>query len=94
MTGISITADEKRWRAENDARTLAEANVIKKDPSRLQAAADAAQRMVEEQQKEAAAMRSVARSKTKQNSTSQTQKQKRTSAAKSNTNFNVFQRLS
>jgi len=51
---------EKEWRAERDARTLAEAKVIMADPKRHKAAMEAAARMSAEQMAEAKAMRSVA----------------------------------
>jgi len=57
---IPISADERKWRAQDDARTLAQANVIKQDQQRLAAAKAEARRMAEEQAKEAAAMRGVA----------------------------------
>jgi hypothetical protein len=57
---MPITEEEKRWRAEEDARILAEAKVIQSDQQRLEAARAEAQRMADEKQKEAKAMRSVA----------------------------------
>ena len=57
----SLSADEKRWRAESDARTLAEANVITGDSTRLKAARAAAKRMAAEQMKYASAMQKVAK---------------------------------
>lgn len=54
-----LTVEEKRWQAESDARTLANAKVITNDPARLQAATNAAQQMADEQSKEAKAMRNV-----------------------------------
>ena len=63
MSSYPVTAEDKRWRAESDARTLAEATVIQKDAQRMKAATEAAARMAEEQRKEAAAMTSVARRK-------------------------------
>jgi hypothetical protein len=56
-----MTEEERRWAAESDARALAEANVIRNDPSRLQAAQEAAKAMAAEETKKAAAMRTVAR---------------------------------
>ncbi|HBR34522.1 MAG TPA: hypothetical protein DD734_07805 [Firmicutes bacterium] len=61
----SISADEKRWRAESDARALAEANVITGDSARLKAAQAAAKRMAEEQVKQAKSMQKVAKTETK-----------------------------
>ena len=43
---ISMSADEKRWRAESDARTLSEALDIQKDSKRMAAAKKAAQDMI------------------------------------------------
>ena len=63
-----ISAEEKRWQAEQDARTLAEADVIRKTPSRLTAAVREAKVMATDAKKQAAAMGKVARitrSKTK-----------------------------
>ena len=45
---------------ENDARTLAEANVIQNDPERLKGAQNAATRIADEETKRASAMRKVA----------------------------------
>ena len=58
-----LSAQDKRWRAEEDARTLAETRVIVKDRERLTAAREAAQRMADEQAEKAKAMRTVANSK-------------------------------
>lgn len=56
----AITADEKRWRAESDAHTLAEADIIRNDKERLEAATEAAKKMAEEQLQRAASMKHVA----------------------------------
>lgn len=58
-----LSAQDKRWRAEEDARTLAETRVIVKDAERLTAAREAATRMAAEQTEKAKAMRTVANSK-------------------------------
>lgn len=55
-----MSAEDKKWQAENDARTLAEAEVIKNDSSRLKAAQNAAKGMAKEKQDEASAMSNVA----------------------------------
>jgi len=55
-----MTEDEKRWQAESDARTLANSDVIKADPDRLQAAGTAAEKMAEDELQEAIAMKKVA----------------------------------
>lgn len=80
----SLPEDEKRWRSESDAQTLAEANVINGDGERRRRAAEAAQKMADEKAKDAAAMRNVA-GRRKGNSSKQikrrrTQKSRDTSA--------------
>ena len=55
----AILASEKKWAAENDARTLAEAEAIKKDSPRLKAAAREAKKMVDEEMIKAKALRKV-----------------------------------
>jgi len=44
-----LSADEKKWKAESDARTIVEAAAIQADPERLKAAQEAAKRMAEEE---------------------------------------------
>lgn len=56
----SMTAQEKQWQAESDARTLAESQVIMKDPKRLAAAAKKAQEIAKKQAQDAKAMEKVA----------------------------------
>ena len=51
---------DAKWRAECDARTLAEAQQIMLDKKRVGAATKAANKMAKEKQKEAAAMSKVA----------------------------------
>lgn len=55
----------KDWQAESDARTLMEAEVIKKDSKRFNAALKAADRMADDKKKESDAMSKVAGLKTK-----------------------------
>ena len=55
-----LSDDEKRWRAESDARTLADAEAIRNDPVRVGSAMEAAKRMAAERAKEASAMMKVA----------------------------------
>lgn len=62
-TPRKMSADEKRWRAEEDARTLAEAEAIKFDSSRLKAAKEAAKRMAGEANIKAKAMTKIASTK-------------------------------
>lgn len=56
----TISADEKRWQAEDDARAMAQAEEVKADKARLDAAQQAAKRMADEETKRAQAMRKVA----------------------------------
>lgn len=89
---IRLTEEERRWAAESDARALAEANVIRNDPARLQAAQEAAKAMAEEDTKKAAAMRTVAR----QGANTRARGQKGDSGAdrqQGNNVYNVFKRL-
>lgn len=54
-----VTADEKRWQAESDARTLSEAEIISDDENRMAAAKVAADRLAEEERKNAEALEKV-----------------------------------
>ena len=60
MAEVSLSADEKKWKAESDARSLAEAEVIKKDKNRFTAAQEAAKELAKESKKEAESMADVA----------------------------------
>ena len=60
---IAIPVSERKWQAESDARTLADAQVILKDNKRLAAAAKAAKGMASEKMEEAKAMGRIARKK-------------------------------
>lgn len=64
----TMSADEKKWQAESDARTLSEAEAIKLDEKRMDAAQKAAQRLQEEKQAEADGMRRVAKGQLAYNS--------------------------
>ena len=55
-----MDADERRWKAESDARTLCGANEIKGDKPRLGRAVKAATRLAREAEKEAKSIRQVA----------------------------------
>lgn len=61
----AMALDEKRWRQEDDARTLARAEEIKKDAARLRGAKAAAKRIVQEQNKSVEALKKVAENKVK-----------------------------
>ena len=60
-----LTADDKRWQAESDARTLMDSQVISSDKRRLSAAIKAAKRMAKEKAVESKAMDGVAKKKTR-----------------------------
>lgn len=60
QTKAQMTRQEKQWQAQDDARTLATAEVVKNDPGRLSAAKVAAKRMAEEEKDSAKAMTRVA----------------------------------
>jgi len=62
---VKMTAQDKKWRAESDARTLAEADVIRKTPGRLGLATKEAKIMAKEAMKQAAAMTRIGKAKTK-----------------------------
>ena len=68
----AMTAQDKRWQTESDARILADANVIRKTPNRLKAAVKEAKNMATDAKKQATAMSTVAkitRSATKKTAT-------------------------
>jgi hypothetical protein len=84
-----ITAEqEAKWRAEEDARTLAEANVIRKDPGRLDKAKEAARKIADEERKRANAMSAVG----KERKTKQSTKTQRDTSIKRQP-YNVFQKI-
>lgn len=60
MYDSPVTAEDKRWRAESDADTLAEAQQIADNPDRMAAAKAAADRMANERAERAQNMRKVA----------------------------------
>ena len=55
-----LSAEDKKYKAESDARSLAEAEEIKGDKARFDAAQEAAKYLAEEKKEEANAMDSVA----------------------------------
>ena len=59
-SGMTDEQREAHWQAQNDARTLADAEVIKNDADRLKAATEMAKRMADEKVEEARAMSKVA----------------------------------
>ena len=58
-----LTAEDKRWQAEADAQTLAEADVIRKTKGRLTAAIKQAKVMAVDAKQQATAMGKVAKIK-------------------------------
>lgn len=56
-----MSAEEKRWRAQADARCLADAEEIKKDDKRLKAAQEAAEEMEEATRAQAENLSAVAK---------------------------------
>ena len=69
-------AQEKEWAAQDDARTLAQAEQIKKDPNRMKSAAVAATKMAAEAKKHADSMSKVAKTTVKTSTAKTTVKKK------------------
>ena len=65
MANVKMTADEKRWRAESDAETMARYQEIISDSSRKKAAIAAAKTKASELTKRAQAMQFAAGGKLK-----------------------------
>ena len=65
MTKNTLSADEKRWQAESDARTMAQYEEIMQDSARRKAAIAEAKKQAVDMNKRAAAMNKVANTKTK-----------------------------
>lgn len=59
-TASKLSAQEKKWQAQDDARTLATAEAIKNDAARMRAAKREAKKMAEEQEQQAMAMKTIA----------------------------------
>jgi hypothetical protein len=68
MTQPKLTAQDRKWMAEDDARTLAQAEAIKADAKRVAAAKNAAAQMVKEQEQRTKALKTVANKPVKQTS--------------------------
>lgn len=58
MPAIDVEAEE--WKAQDDARILADADTIRKDNTRLKKAINAAKKMAKEETKRTEALRKVA----------------------------------
>lgn len=61
MAQKKLTAEQKRWRAEDDAYILAQARVVESDVERFNAATKVAQERANALKKEAQAMENVAK---------------------------------
>lgn len=62
---VAKNAEEEKWMAESDARTLAEADAIRQDPGRMEKAKKAAKRMLEEEQDRVNGLAKVANARLK-----------------------------
>jgi len=56
---------EKKWEAESDARTIANASAIKSDPTRMANAQRASIEMLKEKEAEVKGLRSLSKSKSR-----------------------------
>lgn len=63
MKRINMSEEERRWRARDDARTLAAAESIRSDSERLKAASQAANEMLAEEAERLKGLSHVATSK-------------------------------
>lgn len=61
LTYPKMSEKEKDWRAEDDARTLSNAEAIKADPERMERASKAAKRMLEEEKARTEGLQKVAK---------------------------------
>lgn len=95
QTKAQMTRQEREWRASDDARTLADSEVIKADATRLKDAKSAAAKLAAEDQKRASAMNRIARMrKTKLATPAEGEGDKKPKArAKPKNVHNVFNRL-
>lgn len=62
MYNTAMSPEEKKWRRQSDARTLAEAEVIKADKERLAEAKEGARELLSERQKDLNGLAKVAQS--------------------------------
>ena len=56
----SLTKEDTKWMAESDARTLADADTIRNDSTRLKKAKDAAKRLAKEETVKTETLRKIA----------------------------------
>jgi len=92
---VKMTKQDRIWQAQDDARTLATAEVIIQDKPRLALAQKAAARMAEERQKEAKAMGNIAKPGSKTPPSEKIKRKKRTTgfSGSPGSQHNVFQRI-
>ena len=95
-----LNKQEKEWQADEDARMLAEVELIKTLPTRLGAAKKAARRMADEELERAKKMRTVANTRERkqpEEKGSQDKgpppKKRNRKVATPNTKYNVFKKL-
>lgn len=93
MTKKQLTKQEREWRAQDDARALAESEVIKADAIRLKEAKVAAARMAEEERDKASAMVRIARMRGKGQVVEGKEKVKSKKVKVSVAKHNVFNRI-
>ena len=86
-----LSAQERKWRAREDARTLAESELIKSDPVRLREAKREAARIAAEEEQKVNAMKAIISKgeKPKKKKASKTPKKKKSASNP----HNVFARL-
>jgi len=74
MSKRVMSAEERRWQAESDVRSLMEAEVIKRDKARLKAAVNAAKSMAKKEEDEAKAVKKIAKMEPKKRVTKKRKK--------------------
>jgi len=92
MATNKMSKQDRIWRAQDDAHTLASAEVIVKDLPRLKLAQKAAARMAEEKREQADAMGSIAKPG-KKDPPSEKIKRKKKTGGSSGSVHNVFQKV-
>ena len=61
MAKVQMTAADKKWRAQDDARTLIDAGAIKEDKGRMNRALTEVKTIASQKEKEAKAARKIAK---------------------------------
>lgn len=94
MTKAQMTKQEKEWRAQDDARILADSEVIKADATRLKDAKSAAAKLADEERDKASAMGRIARMrKTRLPSEGREESKPKARKVKPKNVHNVFNRI-